>query len=144
MSLNVKITGEHSDVRVKVTKFGQLVTAPLAYSEPVFQRLTVTGQAYNFIEPLAGHSAVITDIIVSADKNVSATSPADIAVYQSDEVDSLNLVKGIVSPQLIRSSNVSYIGLNMIVPEGRWVNAFTDDAEILITVMFYRVPQEFV
>jgi len=144
MSLNVKITGEHDDVRAKVTKYGQLVTAPLAYSEPVLERLTANNVAFNMLTPSTGESIVITGIIVNADKNVSNTTPADILIYESDGPDSLTVIKGIVAPQLIRSSNVSYIGLNLIVPVGRWINAVTNDGDILVTVMYYRVPKEFV
>ncbi len=48
--------------------------------------------------------------------------------------------KNTVRPQLLRSDNVSYIGLNLLVPEGRWVNVKTSDASILVTIMYYRVP----
>lgn len=144
MSHNIKITGDNNDTRAKVTKYGQLVVAPLSYSEPVFVELLVPGDAYNFIEPKAGESIVITDIIASANKDVSSTAPATVRIFQSDEVNSTSIIKGIIAPQLTRSSNVDYTGLNMIVPEGRWVNATTDDATILVTIMYYRVPVEFV
>ena len=144
MSHNVKITGDNNDTRAKVTKYGQLVVAPLSYSEPVFVELLVPGDAYNFIEPVAGEAVVITDIIVSANKDVSATTPATVRIFQSDEADSINIIKGIIAPQLTRSSNVDYTGLNMFVPEGRWINATTDDATVLVTIMYYRVPREFV
>ena len=144
MSQNTSIVGEGNETRVKVTKYGQLVTAPLAYSEPVLVEMTTPGQVYNFAEPNAGESIVITDIIVSADKSVSNTTPADVRIYESDGIDSTTVIKGIVAPQLTGSSNQSYIGLNLLVPEGLWINATTTDASILITIMYYRVPQEFV
>ena len=144
MGHNVRIAGENNSTRAKVTKYGQLVVAPLAYSNPIEKRLSVVNVAYNFIEPIANESIVITDIIVFADKSVSATAPANIQVYQSDEVDSLNVVAGIVTPQLTRGQSSELIGLNLKIPDGRWVNAVTDDNEVLITIMYYRVPQEFV
>ena len=85
-----------------------------------------------------------TEDVASANKSVSNTTPANVQIYQSDEVDSLSIVNGIVAPQLVGSANVDYIGLNLLVPEGRWVNATTDDATVLVTIMFYRVPVEFV
>ena len=144
MAHNINIISDKNDNKAKVTRFGQLVVAPLAYSDPILIELDTTNTAFNFIEPRAGESIVITDIIASANKSVSNTTPANVQIYQSDEVDSLVIVNGIVAPQLVGSANVDYIGLNMLVPEGRWVNATTDDATVLVTIMFYRVPVEFV
>lgn len=126
----------------RVTEYGQLVVAPLAYSTPVLLSMVTPGIAYNFIEPAGGQSVVITDIIVSADKDVSATTPAEIAIYEADAPDTLNVVASIVTPQLVRSDNFILSGLNLLVPEGLWVNATTSDSTIKLTIMFYRVPVE--
>ena len=143
MSTPAHIIGDNGD-RVRVTEFGQLVVAPLAYSEPVALTLDTINTAFNFIQPEAGKSVVITDIIVSANKDVSNTTPANIEIYEADEANLTTVSKAIISPQLIRAANASYIGLNMLVGEGKWVNAKTDGADILVTIMFYRVPQELV
>ena len=144
MATPVNIIGDASSIRVKVTKFGQLVTAPIQYSRPSAKELTDIGVPVNFIEPEAGSSIVITDILVFADKSVSQTEPADVDIYESDGIDSLEIIEDIVRPQVIRSGDVTLTGLNLLVPEGRWVNAVTTDANIRLTIMFYRVPQELV
>lgn len=141
MSVPVKIEGANSKIRAKVTKYGQLVTSPLAYSAPMQANLVTPDIAYNFIEPSAGEAIVITDVIASAAKSVSNTTPANIQIYQSNGINSLEIVDGILSPQLTGASNFVATGLNMLVPEGRWVNATTDDATILITIMYYKVPK---
>lgn len=138
----VNIQDSHTGNTARVSRFGQLITAPLAYSEPVQQNLNIIDTAFNFLEPETGKSIVITDIIVSADKSVSVTDPAEIEIYESDEIDSLNIVQGIVSPRLLRGGDFNVTGLNLLVPEGRWVNATTSDNNILITIMFYRIPVE--
>jgi len=144
MATPVNIIGSRNSNRAKVTKFGQLVTAPLQYSTPVSVELDVINTAFNLLTPASGQSVVITDIIVSADRNVSTTTPANIVIYQALEADLLLPDKTIVRPQLVRSGNASYIGLNMIVDEGKWVNARTDDVGVLVTIMFYLVPQDLV
>lgn len=140
MSQQTAIVGDSNEVRAKVTRYGQLVVAPIAYSTPILVELITPGTVFNFLEPRAGESIVITDIIASANKNVSNTTPADVLIYQSNEANSSEVIEGIVSPQLTGSSNVDYIGLNLLIPEGRWVNATTDDATVLVTIMYYRVP----
>ena len=138
--IDVNLVNDKSKTRAKVTPFGQLVTAPLDYSEPVAKSIGAINTAVNFIEPRSGFAIVITDIIASANKDVSSTTPADVEVYESDEVDSLTVVKEIVRPQLSRSNNFILTGLNLFIPAGLWVNAKTTDATILLTIMFYRVP----
>ena len=140
MSLDVNIVNDKGKTRAKVSPFGQLITAPLDYSTPIEVEMDTPGVAFNFIAPSAGRSIVITDIIVSASKTVNNTEAANVQIYESDGVDSLTVIKGIVRPQLIRSDGRDLIGLNLLVPPGLWVNATTDDATILLTIMFYRVP----
>jgi hypothetical protein len=126
----------------RVTDFGQLVVAPLDYSKPVTKPLTPINTAFNFIEPAQGQSIVITDIITSANKDVSNVDPANVVIYQASAPDTLIVDELIVSPQLTRGGNLPLTGLNLIVPEGKWVNAFTNDDIILLAIMFYRVPVE--
>ncbi len=127
---------------VRVTRFGQLVVSPLDYSDPIARELLVIDTAVNFLTPLAGHSIVITDIIVNTDKDVSPTTPADIEIYEADAVDSLIAAPSIIRPQLVRADSMVLTGLNFLVPEGKWINAKTTDAGVLITLAFYRVPVE--
>jgi len=94
---------------------------------------------YNFIEPQPGQSIIITNVIVSADKNVSNTDPANVVVYQSDGVNSLTNLGTLVQPQLLRGENLNFL-MNLIVGEGVWVNATTNDDAILLFLYYYYVP----
>lgn len=140
MAVPTVLVDSASEVPAKVTLFGQLVTAPISYSTPITKELSAPSAVFNFIEPSANQSIVITDIIVSADKNVSNTTPAEIEIFEADTIISATSIETILSPRLIRSANLPLTGLNLIVPEGRFVNATTNDAAITITIMFYRVP----
>lgn len=138
MTTGIKIIDGETSVPAKVTPSGQLVVSPIDYSVPSSETLSSTGTAFNIIEPMHGKNIIITDIVVSADKNVSSTTPADIVLYEAESFDTITVFKTILAPQLVRSSNIVLTGLNMFVPAGLWVNAKTDDATVLITVMFYR------
>lgn len=129
---------------VRVTRFGQLVVSPIAFSTPVSRNLSVINQAFNFLAPESGQSIVITDIIISGDKAISPTDPAEVEFYQADSVDSLIASPTIISPRPGRGENIPLNGMNLLVPEGKWINAKTNDNNVLITLMFYRVPVEFV
>ena len=142
MAMPVNIHSANGKNQALVTEFGQLVVAPLAYSEPVTIELGVINTAFNFLVPVSGKSIVITDFLISANRDVSNTAPADIEIYGADAPDTLVISNGILSPRMIRSTNLPVTGLNMIVPPGQWVNAKTDDDAITITIMYYRIPVE--
>ena len=139
MTLGVEIKDQDSDIRARVTKYGQLVTAPLSFSVPTSNNMVLIDTPYNFIEPQPGQSIIITNVIVSADKNVSNTDPANVVVYQSDGVNSLNNLGTLVQPQLLRGANQNFL-MNLIVGEGVWVNATTNDDAILLFLYYYYVP----
>ena len=139
MSVPAVIKDSETGNEATVTKYGQLIVGPIDYSSPVAKTLSVVDTAYNFIEPVSGKSIVITDIILTANKNVGVND-ATIIIYQSD--DSLSLISSndILNLEMIKQTNLVLTGLNMIVPEGLFVNAKTDDNDIFITLMYYRVP----
>ena len=140
MAAPTVITDPADGFNARVTEFGQLVTAPLAYSDPIERDLDTIGIAFNFVEPKPGKSIVVTDIILSSNKDVSNTDPAEVDIFEADAIDSITPNPRIIKPQLLRSSNLIISGLNLLVPEGRYVNATTTDATIILTIMFYRVP----
>lgn len=142
MPLDVIVKDNNSGRTVTVTRFNQLVVAPLDYSTPVSNSLDVINTAFNFIAPEQDHSIVITDIIAFADNSVSNSAPAEVEIYEATSATETTIETGIVSPRILRGGDVTLVGLNMIVPEGMWVNAKTNDNNILVTIMFYRVPAE--
>ena len=142
MATPTVIKDNNSGFQAKVSKFGQLVVSPLQYSTPVTDSLITINTAFNFITPEQGASIVITDIIVGADKNVSNVDPANVEIFQASAADTTTVDTAIVNPQLLRASNLALNGLNLLVPEGKWINAKTNDNNIEVTIMFYRVPAE--
>jgi hypothetical protein len=140
MTAGIGIKDAYSDNRARVTEYGQLIVAPLGYSTPVEQEMSVINTAYNFLTPAVGQKIVITDIIVAADKGVSATTPANVVIYQADAPDTLTESSVILRPQPAKGDNIPITGLNLLVPEGMWVNAKTDDATVFLTILYYRIP----
>jgi hypothetical protein len=141
MSAPTVIQDAASGNRATVTRFGQLVVAPVDYSTPVAQTLDVINTAYNFVEPSQDQNIVITDIILTANKNVGATD-ATVTLYEASDIDTVTSDKDILNLEMIKQSNLVLTGLNMIVTEGKFVNAKTDDDDIFVTIMYYRVPVE--
>ena len=139
MTAFVQISDPKTNHTARVSEFGQLITAPIAYTTPTARTLAVVDEPVNFVEPEANHQVVITDIILSSDKNVGANG-ASVQVYFSDAVDSSNIVGGILDIEMLKNTSRDLIGLNFIVGEGLWVNAKTNDNNIQVTIGYYRVP----
>tara|TARA_R110000772_G_scaffold99814_1_gene199784 strand:+ start:444 stop:863 length:420 start_codon:yes stop_codon:yes gene_type:complete len=133
------IADPYSGVKARVSEFGQLAVAPLAYSKPSFKKLTVVNTAYSFIAPEEGHQIVITDIILTANKAVG-TNDATIDIYEAESPTTTVITTSIIELEMIKQSNLVLTGLNLLIPQGLWVNAKTDDNDVFVTIMFYRVP----
>ena len=94
MAVPSHIVDPRNGLAARVTEFGQLVVAPIAYSTPVVDTLAVVDTAVNFVEPVANHQVVITDIILSSDKNVGVDGAAVVGKWVSKNefknVDDIN------------------------------------------------------
>lgn len=139
MSAALAIKDGASKNLAKVTRFGQLITAPLDYSTPVAKALTSIDTAYNFIEPMQGKSIVITDIVITANRQIGAND-ATVILYEAGEINELTATKEILNLEMIKQSQLVLTGINLLVPEGLFVNAQTNDDVVFITLMYYRVP----
>lgn len=139
MAVPSLIIDPRSGMTARVTQFGQLVTSSLDYSIPVVNSLTVIDTPVNFIEPEANHQIVITDIILSTDRNIGANG-AIVQLYCSDAPDSSTVNSSILNIEMLKNTSRDLIGLNFLIASGFWVNAITDDNNVQITVGYYRVP----
>jgi len=141
MSVPTKLVDPKTGIAANVTEYGQLVVAPVDYSVPSAVTMGTVNTAYNFISPNAGHGIVITDIILTANKNVGANDAA-VDIYMADADDTLTISTGILSLEMLKKTTISLTGLNMLVPEGFWVNGKTDDDDVFVTIMYYYVPKD--
>ena len=131
--------GSGDDFAVKVTNLGQLVTSPIKYSEVSSLSMDTPNIAFNLVTPIAGCNIIITDIILGADKNVSATNGAIIEIYEADAPDSIVVSKQLFTIDLLKNQTFPAIGLNFQAGRGVWVNAKTDDVIVKVTLGYYHV-----
>jgi hypothetical protein len=139
MSIDVKVKdGWGTGNSACVTERGQLVTAPLAYSEVFTVIAALNNVAFNFVSPLSKHRFVITDILLYANKGVGA-SDATVDVYEADSATETTISKSILSIEMLKQTSRDITGLNLIVSPGKWINIKTDDNTIFATIMGYYV-----
>ena len=131
---------------VKVSQYGQLVTAPIAYSEPYTASLNSTGTAFKIADPIVGKRFVVTDILLDAGKNVSASTAGTIVLYEADNEADTTEAKIILSVEMLKNTSREITGLNLLVTEGVWLNLKTTDATVEATVLGYYIdiPKELI
>jgi hypothetical protein len=123
----------------KVTSRGQLVTSPLSYSESYYNAMAVVDTAYVVAKPLAGKRFVVTDILLDADKNVSANTAGTIVLYESSTETSTTPSKTVLTVEMLKNTARVITGINLIVTTGEWLNIKTTDATIYATILGYYV-----
>ncbi len=119
----------------KVTPIGQLITAPFAYDDTVFKELAEPDTAYNFYLPKAGQRFVITGVLFRADKQVSSTVDATVVIYEATTDSTTTVSKVLIQFAVVEGDIIDPTGLNLLVTEGRYVNAKTDDDDIHMTIL---------
>lgn len=139
MTAKVSIIDPLTKNSATVTEFGQLVVSPVDYSSPVTAAMTIANSPYLLISPVEGKGVVITTVILTANRNVGVND-ATVTLYTSDVADGIISANPEVQLEMIKSSSLPLAGLNLFIPEGRFIIAQTNDATVFVTLGFYRVP----
>jgi len=140
MTVPSSLVDASSGNRAEITRYGQLVVAPVDYSSSISTQLLSANTAYNLLHPAMGQGIVVTDIIITGARSVGANG-AEVAIYASEVEDTLVADLDILTVDIIKQTVTPLIGLNLLVPEGLFINAKTDDDDVYITLMYYRVPK---
>ena len=138
MSLSVNVIDKGTNRFAIVTNRGQLVTSALDFSESVFHSLIVDNTADTWFKPQAGKRLVVTDVIVQTDRN-TAVAGTVIDIYEASSENSGTIDKSIFQFDLERQAQITLIGLNLIITEGKFLNAKATDSNVLITICGYFV-----
>jgi hypothetical protein len=117
------------------------VISPLAYDETVFNELAAVDTAYNFYKPRVGKQFVITGVGFRADKQVSSTVDATVVIYGATTGATTTVSKVLIQFAVVQGDIIIATPLNILVAEGRYVNAKTDDDDIHMTIMGHYVDK---
>jgi hypothetical protein len=128
---------KQNGIPARVTKSGELVVGQLSYDETFYNEMSATGTAYNFFVPKAGKQFIITGFLAVSDKNI--TADAIVEIYEASGDSSTTVDKALPKFAMTKNAVVSPTPLRILVTEGVWVNAKTDDATIHLTMFGYYI-----
>ena len=138
MAIPVRL--EDQGRQATITRIGQTVVAPYAYDDVKVQTLNVDDTAENFWTPCPGYQVVVSGMIVSGDRNLTA-SGALVEIFEAATITSGTSTKDILNLDVAKNSSLNLLGLNLLISEGVYVNAKADDSNVLISIMGYYVPK---
>lgn len=140
MTIEIQLVdGRGSGGRACVTSEGQLIVAPAKFSTASSATMTTDDTPVNLWGPMAGKKFIITDILLYANRNVGVND-ATVSVYEStDGAATATQSKVILTTEMVKQRSRDFIGLNLEVTAGSWVNVVTDDDDVFITIMGYYI-----
>jgi hypothetical protein len=137
--INTKIIGSSSNYVANVTDRGQLVVAPISYSNFYSITASVINTAYNVVPPKSYKKFVITDMIIAADRDVSSTNGAIISVYEATGPTVTAVSRLLYQDEITKLGRAIITGMNIITSENIWINLKTDDSSVRINMGGYYV-----
>ena len=76
---------------------------------------------------------------MKADRNVSNTVDAIVEIYAASSNNTLTVDKTLHQESLSRGESSTFVPLNLIVAEGKFINGKTSDTNVPMTIMGYYV-----
>ncbi len=129
--------------RATVSETGALSVGPIRYDETSNNTMAVDNQVYNFYSPSSFEQFVITGILAFASKDVNNASDTIIEVYEADSSSSATVDKALLTFGMGSLTNLTLTPLNLLVTEGTYINARTDDNTVNMTIMGYFISLPF-
>lgn len=123
----------------RISPVGELAVAPIAFSDPIARELTAINVPANFFVPKAGHSLVVTDIILYANRNVGVND-ATVLIYEATGSTITASQKTLLRQEMAKQTSLPLNGLNWNVTGGAFLNARTNDSEVFVTIAAYFRP----
>lgn len=134
--LKVQIeSGGKQSRKAKVNSNGELAVSPADYDEITSKEVGTANVATNFFSPQSGKQFLITGMRGRADRDVSPTADATVVIYEAGADDTTSVDKVILTENLVRGESFSILPINVLVAEGKFINAKTTDDDIFITII---------
>ena len=126
--------------KASITSRGALVVAPYSYDESEFNLLGTADAGFTFYKPKVDKRFVLTGILAAGNLSIAANALATVIVFESAAEDSATSTKDRLQFGITRLQVETISPLNILIGEGKFLNAKTDDDDVFLTIMGYYVP----
>lgn len=135
--INSIIVDPSTGVNAKISEAGELLVRPLDYSLAYSANADVINTGYNLVPPIAGSRFIITAILLTGNKNISATVDANVVIYEATSTSTTTSSRDLLPIEIAKSSVRDITGIRLSVRPGYWVNIKTDDDDVRCTILGY-------
>ena len=144
MTLPVEITGRcttsSKQNEASVTSAGELVVGSYSHDLTEFNELGTINVGVNFYQPVRKRRFVITGVVAAGNLSISASALATVIIYEASSETTATVDKSLIQFGITRLQTSALLPLNILVSEGKFVNAKTDDDDIFMTIMGFYIP----
>lgn len=133
------VSGDGLGFCAKVNQYNQLVIGREQFDESSFNEMGTTGTAYNFFKPRVGYRFVITGAMCYGDRDIDDNNSTIISIYEASSEDSTTEDKVLIKFGVAKKRSAVIPPLNLLVTEGKYVNAQTDDDDIFLTILGHYI-----
>ena len=106
---------------------------------PLILSMNDSTLAFSFFKARTGEQLVMTGLIVATDRNVNTTGTV-IDIFEASSSDATAIDKSLFQFDLGRQAVHPFVVPNVLVTQGKFVNAKADDTNVLTTILGYFVP----
>lgn len=127
--------------KAKVSKYGQLITAPLDFSKFYAATASVANTPVELIPPLVNKRFIITSINLYGNRSVGVND-ATVRIYEADgsaEAYDSSTDITIYITEVAKNQNQIVPALNIIVTKGKWINIVASDVSVFANVSGYYI-----
>lgn len=138
MPVDANIKDNLSGRYVKITKRNQLVVGDIDFTTTIQKDINLVDTAFNFFKPKAGNTFIIRQILINATRSASVNGTV-VEIYQADAEDSIIVDEETFKVDMARQQLLPLSGLNIEIPEGKFINVKVDSVTVLVTIGGYFI-----
>jgi hypothetical protein len=141
MTIKGSIEGQGKKYCADVTKWGQLVVAPLDFSKFYDATAGVDDVPVEIVPAESGKQFIITGLLIYGNRLIGVND-ATVRIYEADgpaEVFNSSTDQTIFLQEVAKNQTISLFPLNVVVNPGKWINGVTNDDDVFFNISGYYV-----
>jgi len=137
---DVAIFDEQSQVAALVSKNGELIVGPIAYSVSYYVAVDVAATSFQVVPAESGKIFIITGLLLASSKTFgSATTAETLTIYEASPADFDTQLKIITQIDLLKNDRLAVTGLNLASSEAVSLVATATDTDVNVTIAGYYI-----
>lgn len=142
MAVKFQLIDEQSQVLAKISPLGELIVAPLSYSEAFYQLIDTADTPFLLVPAEGGKHFILTGIILASTKTFgSATVAETIQIYEATPDDINASLKVVLKIDMLKNERIIATNINLKLGASRAIVATASDNNVDVTFAGYYIPE---